>query len=288
MVIERFAPSPTGYLHLGHAYSAMTAWRSTNTHNGKFHIRIEDLDSTRSKSQYTQAIFDDLSKLGINWNIPVVYQSERYTVYEDYLSKLIAMELCFPCKCTRKDIKDSLEAPNAPLISEGQKLLYPGTCRNRSFDEMNKGDAVRLNFSKVIEYFGGLSHFPTLEIRELGQSHSGVHDVSPEYFQENFGDIVLARKNIGTSYHLAVVIDDAFMGITNVTRGEDIFDSTFIHRLLQELLGLPVPTWSHHGLIRDENGKRLAKRSPSFTLRSLWDQGFTSEEIISMADKQLC
>lgn len=288
MVIERFAPSPTGYLHLGHAYSAMTAWRSTKTHSGKFLIRIEDLDSTRSKSQYTRAIFDDLSKLGINWNIPVVYQSERYSVYEDCLSKLIAMGLCFPCKCTRKDIKDSLEAPNAPLISEGQKLLYPGTCRNRSFDEMNKGDAVRLNFSKVIEHFGGLSHFPTLEIRELGQSHTGIHHLSPEYFQANFGDIVLARKDIGTSYHLTVVIDDAFMGITNVTRGEDIFDSTFIHRLLQELLGLPVPTWSHHGLIRDEDGKRLAKRSPSFTLRNLWDQGFTSEEIISMADKQLC
>ncbi|MCY4185252.1 MAG: tRNA glutamyl-Q(34) synthetase GluQRS [Rhodobacteraceae bacterium] len=288
MVIERFAPSPTGYLHLGHAYSAMTAWRSTKAHNGKFHIRIEDLDSTRSKSQYTQAIFDDLSRLGINWNTPVVYQSERYSYYEDCLSKLIAMGLCFPCKCTRKDIKDSLEAPNAPLISRGQKLLYPGTCRNRTFDEMNKGDAIRLNFSKVIEHFGGRAHFPQLEIRELGQAHSGIHHVAPDYFQENFGDIVLARKDIGTSYHLSVVIDDAFMGITNVTRGEDIFDSTFIHRLLQELLELPVPTWSHHGLIRDEDGKRLAKRSPSFTLRSLWDQGFTSEEIISMADKQLC
>ncbi len=287
MNIERFAPSPTGHLHLGHAYSAILAWRSGKETGGKFYLRIEDLDTTRSREQYSQAIFEDLTRLGISWDPPVVYQSERFSVYYDYLRKLIAMGLCYPCKCTRKDIQESLEAPNAPLTGRGIKFIYPGTCRNRTFEEMNKGDAIRLNLSKVIEYLGGKSHFPNLEIREYGPTHSGVHNVTPDYLQENFGDIVLARKDIGTSYHLAVVVDDAFMDITNVTRGEDIFDSTFIHRLLQELLNLPIPTWTHHGLIRDENGKRLAKRSPSFSLRSLWDQGLKNKDIIAMANCQL-
>ena len=286
MSIERFAPSPTGYLHLGHAYSAIMAWRASKTKGGKFFLRIEDVDKTRSKEQFTQAIFEDLARLGITWDAPVVFQSERFSIYDSYLSKLIAKGLCFPCRCSRKDIRDSLEAPNSPLAAGGTKLLYPGTCRNRTFEDINQGDAVRLNIAKVIEYLGGKLHFPKLEIKELGPTFSGVHSVTPEYLQENFGDIVLARKHIGTSYHLSVVIDDAFMGISNVTRGEDIFDSTFVHRLLQELLGLPVPTWTHHGLITDENGARLAKRHPSYTLRSLWDQGLQSREIIAMAEKQ--
>ncbi len=285
--IERFAPSPTGYLHLGHAYSALMAWRSSQTTKGKFFLRIEDLDSTRSKEQFTKAIVEDLNRLGINWDPPVIYQSNRYPIYTKQLSKLIGMGLCYPCKCTRKDIQESLEAPNMPLTGQNRKLIYPGTCRHRPFSEMTKGDAIRLNISKVINYFGGFAHFPNLNFTELGPANMGVHHVTPDFLQGNFGDIVLARKDIGTSYHLAVVIDDAYMGVTNVTRGEDIFDSTYIHRLLIELLELPVPTWTHHQLIRDEAGKRLAKRTPSWTLRTLWDKGLNTEEIIATAEKQI-
>ena len=287
MPIERFAPSPSGYLHLGHAYSAILAWRASQTKNGTFLLRIEDLDKTRSREEFTGAIFEDLTRLGISWEAPVVIQSERLPEYQYYLTILIEMGLCYPCKCTRKNIRESLEAPNSPITAGGNKFLYPGTCRKRTMEEINQGDAVRLNITKAIDYLGGISHFPRLEIREYGTTYAGTHVVSPTYLSEYIGDVVLARKEIGTSYHLTVVIDDTFMGISNVTRGEDIFDSTFIHRLLQELLGLPVPTWTHHRLIKDENGDRLAKRSPSYTLRSLWDKGLNSREIIAMAENQL-
>ncbi len=267
--VTRFAPSPTGWLHLGHAYAALFA--HDEAEGGRFLIRIEDIDGTRVRPEYEEAIFEDLAWLGLNWESPVRRQSEHFDDYRAALTRLEDLGVLYPCFCTRKEIQEEIaRAGNAPQGPDGP--LYPGTCRNRSPDERTgriaKGEpyALRLDVAKAMQGVGEL----TWEDRARGafSARPGM-----------FGDVVLARKDTPASYHLAVVVDDALQGITLVTRGEDLLEATHLHRLLQELLGLPVPEWHHHRLITDENGKRLAKRDDARSLRSLREAGWTPDQV---------
>ena len=268
----RFAPSPTGLLHLGHAFAAGFAHREAAQAGGEFLIRLEDIDITRTRPEHEAALFEDLAWLGLSWPEPVRKQSEHFDDYRAALAKLEALGLLYPCFCTRKEIQAEISAAGqAPQGPDG--LLYPGTCRSRSpferEDRIASGApyALRLDMEKALRMTGKI-------LRWLDLAH-GEFEARPELF----GDVVLARKETPTSYHLAVVVDDARQGITLVTRGEDLLSATHLHRLLQELLGLPVPEWKHHRLITDEYGKRLAKRDNARSIRSLRESGWTSERV---------
>lgn len=267
--VTRFAPSPTGWLHLGHAYAALFAHEQAD--GGRFLIRLEDIDGTRARPEYEEATFEDLAWLGLTWETPVRRQSDHFEDYRAALGKLDALGVLYPCFCTRREIQEEIaRAGNAPQGPDGP--LYPGTCRNRSADERTEriadGEAyaLRLDATKGLRLGGEL----TWKDRARG-SFTARPDV--------FGDVVLARKDTPASYHLSVVVDDALQGITLVTRGDDLLEATHLHRLLQELLGLPVPEWHHHRLITDETGKRLAKRDDARSLRSLRETGWTPDQI---------
>jgi glutamyl-Q tRNA(Asp) synthetase len=268
--ITRFAPSPTGWLHLGHAYAALFAHAAAA--GGRFLIRLEDIDGTRAKPEYEEAIFEDLAWLGLSWETPVRRQSDHFDDYRSALTKLEALDVLYPCFCTRREIQEEIaRAGNAPQGPDGP--LYPGTCRNRSANERaeriaaGEAYALRLDVAKAAK----------LAAKELVWQDRGRGDFTAR--PDVFGDVVLARKDTPTSYHLAVVVDDALQGISLVTRGEDLLEATHLHRLLQELLGLPVPEWHHHRLITDETGKRLAKRDDARSLRSLRAAGWTPERV---------
>jgi len=267
-LITRFAPSPTGPLHLGHAFSALTAWEQAA--GGTFLLRIEDIDRPRCKPEFEAAIFDDLRWLGLKWPAPVMRQSDRLPAYNAALQRLTAMGLTYRCTCTRGDIRTALSAPQegAPVIGPDGPV-YPGTCRNAG--HQTNDAAIRLDMRKALRHVGALG------FTEAGPLHPGRH--IPENMEETIGDIVLARRDIGTSYHLSVVVDDAAQGITLVTRGADLFDATPIHVLLQRLLGLPTPLYHHHRLIRDENGKRLAKRDDARALERYRSEGASPADI---------
>jgi glutamyl-Q tRNA(Asp) synthetase len=268
--VTRFAPSPTGWLHLGHAYAALFAQEKAC--GGRFLIRLEDIDGTRARPEYEEAIFEDLAWLGLSWEMPVRRQSDHWDDYRAALAKLEALGLLYPCFCTRREIQEEIaRAGNAPQGPDGP--LYPGTCRNRGLTERSeriaKGEAyaLRLDIAKA-------TRLVSQELVWSDRSH-GSFTAKPDVF----GDVVLARKDTPASYHLAVVVDDALQGITLVTRGEDLLEATHLHRLLQELLDLPVPEWHHHRLITDETGKRLAKRDDARSLRSLRTAGWTPERV---------
>jgi glutamyl-Q tRNA(Asp) synthetase len=271
-VVTRFAPSPTGWLHLGHAYAALFAHEEARKSGGRFLIRMEDIDQTRVRPEYESAIFEDLAWLGIQWEQPVRKQSEHFDDYRAALGKLSSLGVLYPCFCTRKEIQDEIaRAGQAPHGPDGP--LYPGTCRGRSAAEQqerissDQAYALRLDVAKAVGSIGRDLYWEDLD--------RGQQKAEPTAF----GDVVLARKETPTSYHLAVVVDDALQGITLVTRGEDLFEATHLHRLLQELLDLPVPQWRHHRLITDETGKRLAKRDDARSLRALRGQGWTAERV---------
>ncbi len=270
-LITRFAPSPTGPLHLGHAFSALTAWEQAP--GTGFLLRIEDIDRPRCKPEFEQAILDDLHWLGLDWPVPVMRQSERMAQYAEALQQLKAMGLTYRCTCTRGDIRTALSAPQegAPVIGPDGPV-YPGTCREAGHDADHA--AIRLDMRKALHRAG------TLSFTETGPLYPGLHN--PQAMAETIGDIVLARRDIGTSYHLAVVVDDAAQGVTLVTRGADLFDATPIHVLLQQLLGLPTPHYHHHRLIRDEVGKRLAKRDDARALARYRAEGATPADIRAM------
>lgn len=276
MHIERFAPSPTGLLHLGHGYSALTAYETAKQAGGKFLLRIEDIDQPRCKPAFEQAIYDDLHWLGIQWETPVMRQSTRMPAYQAALQQLTDMGVTYPCRCTRKDIKSALSAPQEGAEPQfgPDGMVYPGTCRQRKV--ASPKDAIRLHMKHAIDQIGDVS---SLFYTEKGK---GKVTLSPDFLINACGDIVLARKDIGTSYHLAVVVDDAAQQITHVTRGADMAPATPIHRLLQALLGLPTPQYHHHRLIRDENGKRLAKRHDSLALCTYRAAGNSPEDIRHM------
>lgn len=271
-VITRFAPSPTGWLHLGHAYAALFAEQKARQNSGRFLLRLEDIDGTRARPEYETALFDDLRWLGLTWEQPVLRQSDHAQDYRRALDELAALDLLYPCFCTRREIQEEIaQAAQAPHGPDG--ALYPGTCRNRSADERTdriaagQPYALRLDVAKAIALAG---HGLTWE-----DGDRGLQKAEPAVF----GDVVLARKDTPASYHLAVVVDDARQGITLVTRGQDLFEATHLHRLLQELLKLPVPQWHHHRLIADENGRRLAKRDNARSLRTLRDEGWTAARV---------
>ena len=279
---ERFAPSPTGLLHLGHAYSAMCAWSEARSARGQFLLRIEDIDTARSRQVYETAIYEDLAWLGLDWTYPVVRQSSRIIEYRQAIETLVNAGLCYPCKCSRRDIRNALSAPHGNDIRHHEKTVYPGTCRNRDMGDIGNSEAIRLNMRRAIALLGGSREVEKLGYNELGQRHSGLHKIDCEQLLHGIGDIILARGNVATSYHLSVVVDDAFMSVTHVTRGEDLFEFTGLHRLLQELLRLPVPEWNHHMLIRDSSGNRLAKRDDARSIRTYRNAGMQPHDILAM------
>ena len=269
-VITRFAPSPTGLLHKGHAYSALMAQNYAKEHGGLFILRIEDIDTTRCKQKFTDAIYDDLKWLGLKWPEPVRIQSAHFDDYKQALDSLKTMGLLYPCFCTRKDIKEEIaRSPKAPHGPEG--ALYPGTCRQLSESERTAkigagtDHAWRLDIDKSIQCLQAQNKWPLKWQDSDGKSH--IADPL------SLGDVVLARKDTPTSYHLSVTVDDAMQGITHVIRGTDLLHTTHIHVLLQTLLGLPTPIYLHHKLLLDEDGNRFAKRHKSMTLQSLRQKG---------------
>lgn len=263
--VTRFAPSPTGPLHLGHAYAALVA----AGRGDRFVLRIEDIDTARCKPAYEAAIYDDLAWLGLRWETPVMRQSNRIAAYDSAIAQLSDMGLTYHCTCTRGDIKAALSAPQegAPMIGPDGPV-YPGTCRDAAHTE----GAVRLNMARAMATLGEIAFEDT-------GTRPGRHLYSAAQMTETIGDIVLARRDIGTSYHIAVVVDDAAQGITEVTRGEDLFDATAIHVALQRLLGLPTPAYHHHRLIRDDHGKRLAKRDDARALAKYRAEGATPQDV---------
>ena len=269
--VTRFAPSPTGRLHLGHAYSALYAEAIARAAGGRFLLRIEDIDRTRCRPEFEADILDDLDWLGLAWEPMVRRQSDHSADYRAALAQLLKQETVYPCFCTRREIQREIErAGGAPQGGEG--LFYPGTCRHLSADvrnaRMDAGDtyAIRLDAAAAAAFTGPL----TFVDRSYGEIN-----VNPSLL----GDVVLARKDIGTSYHIAVTVDDALQAVSCVTRGEDLLESTHVHRLLQRLLGLPEPDYAHHRLLVNAEGQRLAKRDKAVTIRSLRASGQSAAEV---------
>jgi glutamyl-Q tRNA(Asp) synthetase len=279
--VTRFAPSPTGLLHLGHAFSALTAWDAAQAAGGQFLLRIEDTDRARARAEYEAAIYEDLAWLGLSWPEPVWRQSERLDVYEAALERLAGLGVTYPCCCTRADIRAALSAPQETETHSPQHgAVYPGTCRGRAMAACGPGDAIRLDLDRALAFLEGQA----LTWRETGPGHAGTHTLDPEAMRRQIGDVVLGRKDIGAAaYHLSVVVDDAGQGVTHVVRGEDLLESTPIHRLLQALLELPVPVWHHHPLVRDASGKRLAKRDDARAIRAYREAGHTPDDVRRLA-----
>ncbi len=273
--LTRFAPSPTGPLHLGHAYSALTAFDRAQAMGGTFLLRIEDIDRSRCRPEWETQIHDDLHWLGLTWPEPVIRQSDRLPAYAEALERLAALGLIYPCRCTRADIRAALSAPQEG-VQGPDGPIYPGTCRQRSMAEAGPQDAIRLDMAKAVALTGPIS------FQENGPLRSGLHPIQPQEMIDAVGDVVLARRDMGTSYHLSVTVDDAAQGITEVVRGVDLFEATAIHVLLQRLLDLPTPTFWHHALIRDDNGKRLAKRDDARAIALYRKDGASPADIRAM------
>ena len=271
-VATRFAPSPTGPLHLGHAYSALRAHDFARERGGIFLLRIEDIDAGRSRPEFVDEIFEDLGWLGIDWDLEVLFQSERLALYAEALERLKAQGLLYPCFCTRSEIAAEIAASaSAPHGPDGP--VYPGTCRALSPEERErliaeKPHAWRLDMARAAAAHPALTWC------------DGDQEIPAEPGQ--FGDVVLARKDAPSSYHLAVVVDDAAQGVTDVVRGMDLFASTHVHRLLQALLGLPTPRYHHHEMIADEAGRRLAKRHGAAGIAELRAAGADPEALAEM------
>ncbi|TNF57389.1 MAG: tRNA glutamyl-Q(34) synthetase GluQRS [Rhodobacteraceae bacterium] len=283
----RFAPSPTGPLHLGHAYSAILAHDMARARGGDFLLRIEDIDRDRSKPEWEAQIEDDLAWLGLSWETPVLHQSERLAAYAAVLEDLWQRGLVYPCTCTRRDIQMAASAPQegaSPAIGPDGPV-YPGTCRAaqvRFAPAPLPREALRLDMCRALDVLARRPDPDALGFVETGGGQPRRVAIGAGHLIAEVGDVVLARRDMGTSYHLSVVLDDAFQGITHVVRGEDLFEATQIHVLLQRLLDLPTPTYHHHRLIRDEKGKRLAKRDDARAIRTYRAEGATPQDIRAM------
>lgn len=276
MIVTRFAPSPTGRLHLGHAWSAWQAFRFARDRDGRFLLRIEDIDPGRCREEHVGAIVEDLRWLGIDWDGPVRRQSDHLADYAGALDRLKRAGLAYPCFCTRKAIEIEIAASgHAPHGPDGP--IYPGTCRHLSDSERAARLAVEPHAWRLDMAAAGRRAGPL----RWHDAAAGEVAATPEAF----GDVVLARKDAPTSYHLAVVHDDALQGVTDVVRGEDLFAATHIHRLLQALLGLPVPRYHHHPLIRDATGRRLAKRDGAVTLAAVRAGGTCPQRLLADLDR---
>ncbi len=275
--LTRFAPSPTGLLHLGHAFSAREAFGAAETEDGTCLLRIEDIDVTRCKSEFEGAIYYDLAWLVFAWPEPVRRQSEHFDDYDEALQRLVALGVMYRCfKTRRKIMEDIARAPH------GRGDIYQGPSEPMSADEeesrLAAGDAFawRLSLSACRDYLGG--GYERLSFLEEGSGPDGeTGEVRAE--PERLGDAVLARKDVSTSYHLACTHDDALQGITHIVRGQDLFEVTHLHRLIQELMGWPAPVYRHHGLLTDESGERLAKRRGSKTIQAMREAGMRPADV---------
>lgn len=288
--ITRFAPSPTGPLHLGHAYSALLAHDMAMAHGGQFLLRIEDIDQSRARAHWEEQIYQDLDWLGISWQHPVMRQSERSASYQNTLDTLWQMDCIYPCSCSRKDVIAAASAPQegAPMIGP-DGIVYPGTCRIAQASALGPrpdGATLRLNMDFAAS---GIKNSPVdtniFQFLETGHGPDGQTDKIAFRtcdLTDSIGDIVVARQNMTAAYHLAVVLDDMAQGITHVVRGQDLFDATKIHVVLQHLLGLPTPIYHHHALIRDNAGKRLAKRDDARAISKYRAEGATAQDIRAM------
>jgi len=272
----RFAPSPTGLLHVGNAYSSLTCQQWAEKHDAELLLRIEDIDHTRCRDAYTPQLIDDLQWLGIEWQGNILKQSEHQARYRAALEQLESIGVIYPCFCTRKHIQEEIErmgiAPHAEDSAREDADPYPGICREidkhqRSERKLHERFAWRLDAAKAM----ALISEPLAWCDQDGRHHP-VHPSS-------LGDMVIGRKDIGISYHLAVVVDDAHQEISHVIRGEDLLSSTPLHRLLQALLELPSPTYIHHPLLVDGDGNRLAKRNNATTLKSLREAGISADSL---------
>lgn len=273
--VTRFAPSPTGPLHLGHAYSAILAHDMAREAGGRFLLRMEDTDLERSKPEYEAQIVRDLTWLGLTWDGPIHRQSAHIARYNERLEPLAARGLLYPCSCTRSDIRAALAAPQEGVAHN----VYPGTCRGRGMATRLPGDALRLDLAAALAQLDPLAPAFT----ETGPTHAGLHRVKADTALRDIGDVVLSRKGEDiVAYFLASAFDDADQRISHVIRGEDLFAFTPIQVILQRLLGLPTPIYHHHRLIRDDAGKRLAKRDDARALAKFRAEGVSPADIRRM------
>lgn len=276
--VFRFAPSPNGRLHLGHAYSALFTARQARQEGGRLLLRIEDIDLLRCRSEFIDGIFEDLAWLGLNWEIPARRQSEHFETYRQAITTLQDAGVLYPCYATRSEIRAAVAGKaDHPSDPDGAPV-YPGLYRTGAApSDPERPFALRLNHALAIklvrEKLGGRPAFQETGCGTSGET--GTLPVTPEIW----GDVVLARKDIGTSYHVSVVVDDALQGITHVTRGQDLFAATHIHRVLQILLDLPEPVYCHHPLISDTAGRKLSKSADDQSLASLRQVGVTADQI---------
>lgn len=287
--IFRFAPSPNGYLHLGHAYSALYTQQMATAMGGRFLLRIEDIDIGRVRREYETAIYEDLAWLGIQWEEPVRRQSEHFAFYANYLEQLKSLGLLYPCFSTRREIAEAVRARNDPPQRDPDgAFLYPGLHKDMPEDERRAriasgaSYAMRLNMPMAVTLAEELAGGP-IRFKCFAHGDSGISTSAELTRPERWGDVVLARKDAPTSYHLAVTVDDALQGVTHITRGADLHAATDIHRLLQILLKLPEPVYCHHLLVLDETGRKLSKSHGDKSLRSLRREGRTREDIIRLA-----
>ena len=260
MVVTRFAPSPTGYLHLGHAFAARTAWQRARDAGGRFLLRIEDIDQARCRPAFADAILDDLRWLGLDWDGPVLRQSERFALYRGALDDLASRQLIYPCFCSRAEIaREVARASAAPHGPDGE-TLYPGTCRALQASARAGLLAAGAPHVLRLDMAAALACAPALTFTDEAR---GVIEAQPAMF----GDAVLARRDAPASYHLCACFDDAAQGVTLVTRGEDLLEATHLHRLLQHLMGWDTPLYAHSALLTGADGRRLSKRDGACRLR---------------------
>jgi len=274
----RFAPSPTGPLHLGHAYSAILAHDMARAAGGEFLLRIDDLDQSRARREWEELIYEDLEWLGLTWDGPVRRQSDHFDSYRRALDSLASYGAVYPCQCSRTDIAAAASAPQEGVPEFGPDgRIYPGTCRGCSYADRKETDALRYDLSKTV---GRPDQMPAFT--EIGPLYAGEYDVTAEHLLTRVGDPILARPNMAASYHFAVVLDDAVSEITHVIRGADLFEASYLQRFLQWELGLHAVTYHHHDLIRDEAGKRLAKRDDARAISKYREDGATPKDIRRM------
>ena len=265
-VVTRFAPSPTGYLHLGHAYAAWTAWRRAREAGGRFLLRIEDIDPERCRPDFAEAIEADLRWLGLDWDGPALRQSERLGLYAGVLQALGARGLAYPCFCSRADIAREVARSTSAPHGPDDAPLYPGTCRGLGSAKRAALLAEDAPHVLRLDVAAALRDAPALSFTDEAVGNVAAHPAM-------FGDVVLARRDVAASYHLCATFDDAAQGVTLVTRAEDLRDAAHLHRLLQHLLGWPTPLYTHHALLRDGEGRRLSKRDNAISLRALRADG---------------
>ena len=272
MIVTRFAPSPTGYLHLGHVYSLVYSYEYSKKYNGKFILRIEDIDFTRCKNYYKNQIIDDLNWLKIPF-LRTKDQSLRRKQYSLALEYLKSKDLVYPCWLSRKEAKEALSAPQKEVLNYNQIILNEAEKNNR--EKIGLTPAWRLNIRNCLKYIDLAKNSFYWHDEKIGKIRMHI---------EQFGDLIIARKDISTSYHLSVTIDDNTDGITHIIRGDDLFRHTHIHRLLQILLNLKETKWFHHSMIKDEFGNRVAKRSkPELTIKNLRESGYKALQVINLA-----